>query len=346
MPTFTLNDFDFNLPNQLIAQQPAATRSGSRLLDGTTAQPIDRAFNALPSLIQSNDLLIFNDTQVIKARLFGQKATGGKIELLVERVLHAADCPNTVAAHLKASKKPAVGDVLYMQGGFTATVLGRYPDADSPLFHLKFSADPYQLMEQHGHVPLPPYIKRQDNTDDAHRYQTVFAKNPGAVAAPTAALHFDEAMLQALEQQGIARANVTLHVGAGTFQPVKTNDISQHIMHAERYSIPTDTIAAIDACRKRNGRVIAIGTTSVRALESWASSGAAQGDTSIFITPGFQFSVVDMLLTNFHLPQSTLLMLVSAFSGYEHIMALYQHAIVQQYRFFSYGDAMWLQREQ
>lgn len=341
-PAFTLSDFDFDLPSDLIAQQPAAVRTGSRLLDGSNTTPIDRAFTDLPQLLQPNDLLVFNDTQVIKARLFGQKSTGGKLEILVERVLQLSDAPNSVSAHVKVSKKPAVGDVLHMQGGFSATVLGRYPDAHSPLFHLQFSDDPYQLMQQHGHVPLPPYIKRSDNAEDARRYQTIFAKNPGAVAAPTAALHFDGAMLQTLDQRGIARANVTLHVGAGTFQPVKTQDISQHIMHAERYSIPAATIAAIAACRQRGGRVVAVGTTSVRALESWAASGATQGDTDIFITPGFAFAVVDVLLTNFHLPQSTLLMLVSAFSGYEHVMALYQHAIAQQYRFFSYGDAMWL----
>lgn len=344
MPTFTLSDFDFDLPSDRIAQQPAAVRSESRLLDGTTTLPIDRTFNALPCLLHTDDLLVFNDTQVIKARLFGQKSTGGKLELLVERVLHTVKPAHTVVAHLKVSKKPAVGDILHMQGGFTATVLGRYPNTNSALFHLQFSSDPYQLMQQHGHVPLPPYIQRSDNLDDERRYQTIFAKNPGAVAAPTAALHFDAAMLNTLEQQGIARANVTLHVGAGTFQPVKVDDIGQHVMHAERYHIPDATIAAIEACRKRRGRVVAIGTTSVRALESWAASGITQGDTNIFITPGFRFAVVDRLLTNFHLPQSTLLMLVSAFSGHERIMQLYQHAIAQQYRFFSYGDVMLLQR--
>lgn len=344
MTNLTLNDFHFNLPEQLIAQQPTATRTGSRLLNGTTTPATDCAFSALPQLLHADDLLIFNDTQVMQARLFGHKTTGGKLEMLVERVLHHADLANTVAAHLKVSKKPAAGDILHMQGGFTATVLGRYPDSSGALFHLQFSGDPYQLMQQHGHIPLPPYIQREDNDEDAQRYQTIFAKNLGAVAAPTAALHFDAELLQALQQKGIAHAKVTLHVGAGTFQPVKTHDISQHIMHAEHYHIPQATIDAIAACRKRYGRVVAIGTTSVRALESWAATGKTHGDTNIFITPGFRFAVVDTLLTNFHLPQSTLLMLVSAFSGHQHIMALYQHAIAQQYRFFSYGDAMLLSR--
>ena len=270
--------------------------------------------------------------------------SGGKIELLVERVLHEADTANTVTAHMKASRKPVAGAVLHMDGGFTATVLGRWPDAHGALFRLQFSADPYALMAQYGHVPLPPYITHADDADDERRYQTVFARNPGAVAAPTAALHFDEAMLARLDALGVARASVTLHVGAGTFQPVKTEQLSAHVMHSERYHVPAATIGAIAACRARGGRVVAVGTTSVRALESWASTGQASGETCIFITPGFRFAVVDMLLTNFHLPQSTLLMLVSAFSGHGHIMALYRHAIAQRYRFFSYGDAMLLRK--
>lgn len=352
MADFTLDDFDFALPPELIAQQPAAERTGARLLDGTGPTPIDRMFPDLCGLLQAGDLLIFNDTQVIKARLFGRKPSGGQIELLVERVLHEQAVPHTVAAHLRASKKPAPGTVLQMDGGFTATVLGRWPQADGPLYQLQFSGDPYALMEQHGHVPLPPYIARdhaaegaeQVDANDARRYQTVFAKHPGAVAAPTAALHFDEALLEKLRGQGIATASVTLHVGAGTFQPVRTQDIAAHQMHAERYQVPSETVEAIAACRARGGRVVAVGTTSVRALESWAASGQAEGETRIFITPGFQFQVVNVLLTNFHLPKSTLLMLVSAFAGYEHIMALYRHAIAQRYRFFSYGDAMLLQR--
>ena len=352
MTDLALDDFDFALPPELIAQQPAAQRTGARLLDGTGPKPVDRMFTDLCDLLQAGDLLIFNDTQVIKARLFGHKPSGGQIELLVERVLHDACLPNTVAAHLRASKKPAPGTVLQMAGGFAATVLGRWPQADGPLYHLQFSGEPYALMEQHGHVPLPPYIERdyaakgagQVDENDARRYQTVFARRPGAVAAPTAALHFDEALLEKLRGQGIATTSVTLHVGAGTFQPVRTQNIAAHEMHAERYQVPQSTVEAIAACRARGGRIVAVGTTSVRALESWAASGQAAGETRIFITPGFQFQVVDVLLTNFHLPKSTLLMLVSAFAGYEHIMALYQHAIAQRYRFFSYGDAMLLQR--
>lgn len=341
-PALRLSDFSFDLPPELIAQHPAPQRTSSRLLDGTAAVPVDRIFRDLPDLLHADDLLVFNDTQVIKARLFGHKATGGRVELLVERVLHEPDTPNTVAAHVKASKKLAPGTLLHMEGGFTATVLGRWPNADSALFRLQFNGEPYSLMAQYGHVPLPPYITHADAAEDARRYQTVFARNPGAVAAPTAALHFDEALLARLDAQGIARANVTLHVGAGTFQPVRTPNIADHVMHAERYAIPQATIHAIHACKRRGGRIVAIGTTSVRALESWASTGQSSGDTKIFITPGYRFSTVDVLLTNFHLPQSTLLMLVSAFAGHDKIMALYQHAIAQRYRFFSYGDAMLL----
>lgn len=352
MTAFTLDDFDFDLPPELIAQQPAAQRTGARLLDGTGTEPVDRMFPDLCGLLQPNDLLVFNDTQVIKARLFGRKPSGGQVELLVERVLHEDAAPHTVAAHLRSSKKPAPGTVLHMQGGFEATVLGRWPQEDGPLYRLQFSSDPYALMEQHGHVPLPPYIARDydgesaanKEQEDARRYQTVFAKHPGAVAAPTAALHFDDALLAQLRAQGIATASVTLHVGAGTFQPVRTQDLGAHVMHAERYQVPPATIDAIAACKARGGRVVAIGTTTVRALESWAASGAESAETRIFITPGFAFKVVDVLLTNFHLPKSTLLMLVSAFAGYERIRALYQHAIAQRYRFFSYGDAMLLRR--
>lgn len=341
-PALRLSDFSFDLPPELIAQHPAPQRTSSRLLDGTAAVPVDRIFRDLPDLLHADDLLIFNDTQVIKARLFGHKATGGQVELLVERVLHEPDTPNTVAAHVKANKKLAPGMLLHMEGGFTATVLGRWPNADSALFRLQFNGEPYSLMAQYGHVPLPPYITHADAAEDARRYQTVFARNPGAVAAPTAALHFDEALLARLDAQGIAHANVTLHVGAGTFQPVRTPNIADHVMHAERYAIPQATINAIHACKRRGGRIVVIGTTSVRALESWVSTGQSSGNTKIFITPGYRFSTVDVLLTNFHLPQSTLLMLVSAFAGHDKIMALYQHAIARRYRFFSYGDAMLL----
>ena len=348
--TFTLSDFDFALPDNLIAQHPTPERSGSRLLDGRSAQPVDRAFKELPGLLRAGDLLVFNDTKVLHARLFGEKPTGGKVELLVERVLGG----NQVAAHMRVSKKPEVGTTLKMQcaegqeDGLCATLLGRWPEADGPLFRFVLSNDrgddPYTLMERHGHVPLPPYITHTDSAEDAHRYQTVFAKNPGAVAAPTAALHFDEGVLAALDAQGLQRAQVTLHVGAGTFQPVKTEILADHQMHSEWYQVPESTQRAIADCKARGGRVVAVGTTTVRTLESWAKSGQAHGDTSIFITPGFRFTHVDLLLTNFHLPKSSLMMLVSAFAGYDPIMALYRHAIAQEYRFFSYGDAMLLEK--
>ena len=341
--TFALSDFDFELPAELIAQHPPEQRSGSRLLDGRAAAPVDRLFTNLPDLLEPGDLLVFNDTKVVKARLFGHKASGGRLELLIERVLSpVADSGHEVAAHLKVSKKPLPGAVMQMDGGFTATLLGRWPNADGPLYHLKLSSDPYALMAQFGHVPLPPYITHADSQDDEQRYQTVFAKNPGAVAAPTAALHFDEAVLAQLEAHGVQRASVTLHVGAGTFQPVKADNISDHIMHFERFEVPATTLQAIAECKARGGRVVAVGTTTVRALESHAKFGSSCNDTNIFITPGFEFQVVDALLTNFHLPKSTLMMLVSAFAGYEHIMDLYQHAIRKRYRFFSYGDCMLL----
>ena len=346
MRSFSLSDFDFTLPPELVAQNPAPERSGSRLLDGTAPAPVDRIFRELPGLLRAGDLLVFNDTKVVKARLFGEKTSGGKVELLVERVLPG----NQVAAHMRVSKKPEPGATINLVGGdgFRATLLGRWPDADGQLFRFVLSNDagddPYTLMERHGHVPLPPYITHTDSAEDAARYQTVFARAPGAVAAPTAALHFDEAVLAALEAQGVQRASVTLHVGAGTFQPVKTENLAEHHMHSEWYEVPAATQQAIADCRARGGRVVAAGTTTVRTLESWAQSGVASGDTHIFITPGFEFKVVDVLVTNFHLPKSTLMMLVSAFAGYDHVMALYRHAIAQQYRFFSYGDAMLLER--
>ena len=346
MTHHTLSDFDFVLPPELIAQHPAAERSGSRLLDGTALQPQDRIFNTLPSLLQAGDLLVFNDTKVLKARLFGEKPSGGKVELLVERVLTG----NQVAAHMRVSKKPEPGTTITLAGGngFCATLLGRWPDANGTLFRFVLSNDagddPYTLMERHGHIPLPPYITHTDSEEDAVRYQTVFASRPGAIAAPTAALHFDDALLAQLEAQGVQRASVTLHVGAGTFQPVKTENLAEHQMHSEWYEVPVATQQAIADCKARGGRVVAVGTTTVRTLESWAQSGLATGDTCIFITPGFVFQHVDLLVTNFHLPKSTLMMLVSAFAGYGKIMALYQHAIREQYRFFSYGDAMLLSK--
>ncbi len=340
MRNFKVGDFYFALPPELIAQHPAAERSASRLLDATSATPVDRIFRILPALLEPGDLLVFNDTKVVKARLFGEKPTGGKAELLIERVLVGHE----VAAHMRVSKKPQPGTALKMQGGFTATLNGRWPDEQGSLFRFTLSDDPFALMERHGHVPLPPYIEHRDTTEDVQRYQTVFAKHPGAVAAPTAALHFDEGLLEQLEVRGIGRASVTLHVGAGTFQPVKVENIAEHTMHSEWYEVPAPTIEAIAATRGRGGRVVAVGTTTVRTLESWAQTGQTSGDTSIFITPGFEFRVVDRLLTNFHLPRSTLLMLVSAFAGYDRIMDLYRHAIAQRYRFFSYGDAMLLTR--
>ena len=349
--TFTLSDFDFVLPEALIAQHPAPQRSASRLLDGTHSPASDRIFRDLPSLLRQGDLLVFNDTKVVKARLFGEKPTGGKLELLIERVLGG----NQVAAHMRVSKKPEVGTTLALVGApgthdnLRATLLGRWPDADGAMFRFVLSNDagddPHTLMERHGHVPLPPYITHTDSAEDAARYQTVFAKNPGAVAAPTAALHFDEALLGAIDAAGARRVVVTLHVGAGTFQPVKTENLAEHRMHSEWYDVPVATQQAIAETRAAGGRVIAVGTTTVRTLESWAQTGLASGDTRIFITPGFDFKLVDLLVTNFHLPKSSLMMLVSAFAGYAHIMALYRHAIAAQYRFFSYGDAMLLTRQ-
>jgi S-adenosylmethionine:tRNA ribosyltransferase-isomerase len=339
---WTLADFDFQLPPELIAQHPLAERSASRLLDGRGDAALDRGMRELPELLRAGDLLVFNDTQVIKARLFGHKPSGGRLELLIERVLDADT--GLVAAHMRVSKKPALGTLLQMDGGFEARLLGRWPQDSGPLYRLALSGDPYALMAAHGHVPLPPYIAHEDSADDEARYQTVFAAKPGAVAAPTAALHFDQGMLEQLERRGIERAQITLHVGAGTFQPVKTERIADHLMHHERFEVPAATQEAIARRKAAGGRVLAVGTTTVRALESAAHFGPDCEDTNIFITPGFEFKVVDLLLTNFHLPKSTLMMLVSAFAGYEHIMALYRHAIAERYRFFSYGDAMLLSR--
>ncbi|MFT3856120.1 MAG: tRNA preQ1(34) S-adenosylmethionine ribosyltransferase-isomerase QueA [Aquabacterium sp.] len=345
---YTLADFDFELPPELIAQHPAAERSASRLLDGREASPVDRVFRELPDLLTPGDLLVFNNTRVIKARLYGQKSSGGAVEALVERVL-----PNQeVWAHIRASKSPKPGAVLRFADAFDAEVLGR-GGPDGGLFHLRFDGDPLTLLEQHGHVPLPPYITHADSDDDVRRYQTVFASAPGAVAAPTAALHFDEGVLARLKARGIQTAEVTLHVGAGTFQPVRTDNLAEHRMHSEWFEVPTSTVAAIEATRAAGGRIVAVGTTTLRALESAAQHApvghileAGSRDTDIFIRPGFQFKVVDLLVTNFHLPKSTLMMLVSALAGYEHIRSLYQHAITHGYRFFSYGDAMLIRRQQ
>ena len=343
-PTFTVDDFDFDLPPELIAQHPAPQRSASRLLDGTGATPVDLRFTDLPGLLAPGDLLVFNDTRVIKARLFGEKPTGGAVEALIERVLPAG---NEVLAHLRASKSPRPGStVRFADGAFEAEVLGR-GGPDGGLFHLRFPSDPFALLEAHGHVPLPPYITHADGADDVARYQTVFADKPGAVAAPTASLHFDDAVLAALAARGVQRAQVTLHVGAGTFQPVRSATLAEHRMHSEWYDVPQPTVDAITRTRAAGGRIVAAGTTTLRALESAALSGTLQAgarETDVFITPGFPFRVVDRLVTNFHLPRSTLLMLVSAFAGHAHAKALYRHAIESGYRFFSYGDAMLLDR--
>ena len=347
---YTLHDFDFVLPPELVAQHPAAERSASRLLDGRLigghgAPPVNRIFRELPMLLQPGDLLVFNDTKVIKARLLGEKPTGGAVEALVERVLPGHE----VWAHLRASKSPRAGSVVRFADTFDADVLGRAGPEDS-LFHLRFPDDPLVLLERHGHVPLPPYITHADTAEDAARYQTVFAAKPGAVAAPTAALHFDDGLLAALAARGVQRVAVTLHVGAGTFQPVRVENIAEHRMHSEWFEVNAAAVAAIAAAKAAGGRVVAVGTTTLRALESAARAAGGglqpyRGDTDIFITPGFQFRVVDLLLTNFHLPKSTLMMLVSAFAGHAQIQALYRHAVEERYRFFSYGDAMLLQRE-
>ena len=341
-PAYTLADFDFELPPELIAQHPAPERSASRLLDGRGATPVDRVFRDLPALLAPGDLLVFNDTRVVKARLLGEKPTGGAVEALVERVLPGHE----VLAHLRASKSPRPGTRVRFADAFDAEVLGR-AGPENALFHLRFPDDPFVLLQRHGHVPLPPYITHDDAPDDVARYQTVFAARPGAVAAPTASLHFDEAVLAALDARGVRRAAITLHVGAGTFQPVRSDNLDEHRMHSEWFEVGAATVAAIAATQAAGGRVVAVGTTTLRALESAARGGVLapySGETDIFIRPGFTFRVVDRLITNFHLPRSTLLMLVSAFAGHAHVHALYRHAVEARYRFFSYGDAMLLDR--
>jgi S-adenosylmethionine:tRNA ribosyltransferase-isomerase len=334
------SDFKYLLPEALIAQKPLAERDGSRLLcmDRNTSVIIDRQFSDFIDLINERDVLVFNDTKVIPARLFGNKQSGGKVEILIERILddyHAI-------AHVKASKSPKPGTLIKLDKGFQCLVQGRVDD----LFLLEFDDfKVLELLEQIGHIPLPPYITRADDESDLTRYQTVFAKEAGAVAAPTAGLHFDLAMMNKIKAKGAQIVFVTLHVGSGTFQPMRVEDLSEHIMHKEFFAVNQETVDAVKLARARGGRVVAIGTTSVRALESASKSGvlvAGFGDTDLFITPGYQFNSVDAILTNFHLPESTLLMLVSAFAGYQSIMAAYNHAIDHSYRFFSYGDAMFL----
>ncbi len=334
-------DFNYILSDALIAQRPLPNRNASRLLcvDRSTGQLLDRHFVDFIDLIDAKDIVVFNDTKVMAARLFGNKASGGKVEVLIERIQD----DYRAIAHVKASKTPKPGSLISFEQGFQCEVLGRAGD----LFQVRFLGDTSiaQILAQIGHIPLPPYIERQDDGADWERYQTVFAKQAGAVAAPTAGLHFDGAMMDKIAAKGASTAFVTLHVGSGTFQPVRTDDITQHIMHKEYFAVSAVTVQAIQAARSRGGRVIAIGTTAVRALESASVSGQLQagyGETDLFITPGYVFKSVDALLTNFHLPESTLLMLVSAFAGYQPIKEAYQHAIAQSYRFFSYGDAMFL----
>ncbi|MGB4812471.1 MAG: tRNA preQ1(34) S-adenosylmethionine ribosyltransferase-isomerase QueA [Methylophilaceae bacterium] len=338
-------DFDFYLPDALIAQHPTATRGASRLLqlDGCSGKTQDRLFVNMLDLLNAGDVLVLNDTRVIKARLFGEKATGGKIEVMIERVIDA----HHALAQIKASRAPKVGSHVILASTTHAEVIERFDD----LFMLHFTDDEHvlNLLAQHGSLPLPPYITHQPSVDDEIRYQTVFAANAGAVAAPTAGLHFDENMLKALKAKGIIIAFVTLHVGAGTFKPVKVENVADHKMHSELYFIPQETVDLIQSAKTQGSKVIAVGTTALRALESSALKigclQAGQNETAIFITPGFRFKVVDQLLTNFHLPKSTLLMLVSAFAGFENTMQAYQHAINHHYRFFSYGDAMLIERK-
>jgi S-adenosylmethionine:tRNA ribosyltransferase-isomerase len=334
-----ISDFDYKLPDELIAQYPATDRRGSRLLD-ISGGISDRTFADLPGLLSANDLLVFNDTRVIKARLSATKETGGRAEILIERVQSA----RVVLAHVKASKTPKPGSRLLLADNTEAEVMERKGD----LFCLRFSKDLMPFIDHHGEVPLPPYLGRAADTSDIERYQTVYAKEPGAVAAPTAGLHFDEAMLKETLEQGVRHAWVTLHVGAGTFQSLREEDIKANKLHSEQVEVSEDCCEAIAATQEAGGRVIAVGTTSVRALECASVSGRAEafhGETDIFILPGYQFRVVDALITNFHLPQSSLLMLVSAFAGKERILNAYQHAVREKYRFFSYGDALFLTPE-
>ncbi|SEJ95994.1 tRNA preQ1(34) S-adenosylmethionine ribosyltransferase-isomerase QueA [Paraburkholderia diazotrophica] len=345
---FTLSDFDFDLPPELIAQVALPERSASRLLEvnGQTkpATFADRRFADLPDLIDAGDLLVFNDTKVLKARFLGQKASGGKIEVLVERLTGE----RTALAQIRASKSPGPGTTLRLADAFDVTVGERV----EPFYTLHFPDDCLTLIEQFGRLPLPPYIEHDPDAFDETRYQTVYAQNPGAVAAPTAGLHFDDSIFARLDEKGVERATLTLHVGAGTFQPVRVENIAEHKMHSEWYQLPQSLADRIAATKARGNRVIAVGTTSMRALEAAARDAEAAGrplaatsaDTDIFITPGYGFRVVDRLVTNFHLPKSTLLMLVSAFAGIETIRAAYRHAIEERYRFFSYGDAMLLTR--
>lgn len=343
-------DFSFDLPEELIARYPKADRTASRLmvLDGNSGSLQDASFIQVIDQLNAGDLLVFNNTRVIPARMFGQKKTGGKLEVLVERILD----DKRFLAHVRASKSPKPGTELVLENTVSATMVARH-DA---LFEIEISHQDNVLtvLEEIGHMPLPPYIDRPDEESDKERYQTVYNEKPGAVAAPTAGLHFDDALLNSIKEKGVNTAFVTLHVGAGTFQPVRVEQVEDHIMHAEYAEVPQDVIELIQQTKANGGRVIAVGTTSVRSLESAAKAAKEKGqalspfygDTDIFITPGYEFELIDALITNFHLSESTLLMLVSAFAGYDNIMAAYKHAVSERYRFFSYGDAMFLTRRQ
>ena len=339
-------DFSFDLPDELIARFPKADRTSSRLLslDGPSGAVEHKIFSDILELVNENDLLVFNNTKVIPARMFGQKESGGKVEVLVERVLDE----HRVLAHIRASKSPKPGNVLILEGKAKAIMVARH----DTLFELEFdrSENVLDILNDVGHMPLPPYIDRPDNEADRERYQTVYGEKPGAVAAPTAGLHFDDKLMAALKNKGVQMAFVTLHVGAGTFQPVRVESVDEHIMHSEYIEVPQAVVDAVASTKAKGGRVIAVGTTSVRSLESAAKIHGGKldtyfGDTDIFIFPGYQFTVVDAMVTNFHLPESTLIMLVSAFAGQDNIMGAYNTAIEQQYRFFSYGDAMFLTRK-
>jgi S-adenosylmethionine:tRNA ribosyltransferase-isomerase len=332
-------DFSYPLPRALIAQRPLQERAASRLLalDGASGELRDLQFRDLPSLLQPGDVLVLNDTRVLPARVTGRKESGGACELLLERILGA----RRILAQARASKGLRPGTALSLPAAASARVIGRRDD----LYELELDRDALDYFAAEGQVPLPPYVTRPADAADRERYQTVFADEPGAVAAPTAGLHFERATLQAIEDRGVAIARLTLHVGAGTFQPLRSDDLDSHRMHAERYRVPDATVAAIAAARSRGGRVVAVGTTVVRALESAAAGGsleACNGETALFIVPGHRFRVIDALLTNFHLPESTLLVLVAAFAGRERVLAAYHHAIAAQYRFYSYGDAMFI----
>ena len=340
-----LSDFNYDLPPELIAQHPLANRTDSRLLElnieeGNVAQLIDRQFPDILKLIKSGDLLVFNDTKVIPARLHGKKETGGNVELLIERI--SGDKQAWV--QIRASKVPKIGSIVHIHNRAGETFPVEMIGCDGRFYEVRFPENVFGLLERFGELPLPPYIEHQPDQEDANRYQTVIAKNPGAVAAPTAGLHFDEVLLKQLSELGVKQATVTLHVGAGTFTPVREEDLTKHKMHYEWFSIPAETLAAVKATQQVGGKVIAVGTTSLRALESQAQTQQTSGETNLFITPGYTFKTVDYLLTNFHLPKSTLLMLVSAFAGVDNIRNAYQHAIQNKYRFFSYGDAMFLSR--